>query len=905
MFDGSILTSSENPLRNDLISIRLAWANQGTSTSPSFDIQLEDLTTQTTLATSSRPSLAPGMIDSYTIFHQFTTTGVHSLRLSIDTGNSVVEMNDAVNGLDNNVWQQDVEVMALGLRVVVENDDGTIPSTAQEREANADMVLDVRNDSGIDIPLSILHEGTGNQSVKLSATTVQIPVPGREDFFLPSPDAWTRTFNESSVFMLAPQGTEGANKSINLRLEDVDSDLTSDPSNPRYVRAGTYVVEITARYELQPTVAHTQRITIEVEQLDQVQVVAAGTSGLQATPGGSTFFSISVRNTGNAPAQYSMECLSEQRWQLMLGSSNSSQLDFEPLNILEYLPMSIRVIVPLVANGVPSAGDTDTVTCYVTSMTDPSMNFTESVTITVLAQESFEVHLMDDDGRVGPNHLSPDIAVDSGQKVHMNMSVENTGNIAIDLDVSVLPDNPQWAIQVSHDGLNDTRTVSFTLGPGQETIVHFIFAVPMTAEENDANSFTIRTERSLSNFRQNITRLVVRDELGIQLTPPLNSHIDTSIASTFSYGEFMVKNTGNTNLVLNWTHGLAPDGWDVGFANPTVYLEPREEKIVRFGLVPPPQTPATENAFEMLIKVNASNLGRFVEASEMVTIGVLSSSYGNITAERDGERLLQGIDRDQGRTERFVIRNDGNVPLTAELNTVLLDKDGKQKSDWTIQLKPSTVTNLAVGAETTVELTITPKEDVARGVSYLTLNLSAGSVLLTQYELEVSVNTATGSSGLFSILPPAVSIGLVIALLAGVIVVGLRMKKSGELVDDGAELVAPDAHVDPDTLGLRRDEALNLGTAVDELTSGEVSDDEIAQAIMQSMDLPVIPAAVPSGLPPSGLPPKAKVPLGRPPAGLPPAGMPPAPTANNALPPLPQPTPAPQAPPPEIGRAHV
>ncbi len=898
VFDGSILTSSENPLRNDLISIRLAWANQGTSTSPSFDIQLEDLTTQTTLATSSRPSLAPGMIDSYTIFHQFTTTGVHSLRLSIDTGNSVVEMNDAVNGLDNNVWQQDVEVMALGLRVVVENDDGTIPSTALEREANADMVLDVRNDSGIDIPLSILHEGTGNQSVKLSATTVQIPVPGREDFFLPSPDAWTRTFNESSVFMLAPQGTEGANKSINLRLEDIDSDLTSDPSNPRYVRAGTYVVEITARYELQPTVAHTQRITIEVEQLDQVQVVAAGTSGLQATPGGSTFFSISVRNTGNAPAQYSMECLSEQRWQLMLGSSNSSQLDFEPLNILEYLPMSIRVIVPLVANGVPSAGDTDTVTCYVTSMTDPSMNFTESVTITVLAQESFEVHLMDDDGRVGPNHLSPDIAVDSGQKVHMNMSVENTGNIAIDLDVSVLPDNPQWAIQVSHDGLNDTRTVSFILGPGQETIVHFIFAVPMTAEENDANSFTIRTERSLSNFRQNITRLVVRDELGIQLTPPLNSHIDTSIASTFSYGEFMVKNTGNTNLVLNWTHGLAPDGWDVGFANPTVYLEPREEKMVRFGLVPPPQTPATENAFEMLIKVNASNLGRFVEASEMVTIGVLSSSYGNITAERDGERLLQGIDRDQGRTERFVIRNDGNVPLTAELNTVLLDKDGKQKSDWTIQLKPSTVTNLAVGAETTVELTITPKEDVARGVSYLTLNLSAGSVFLTQYELEVSVNTATGSSGLFSILPPAVSIGLVIALLAGVIVVGLRMKKSGELVDDGAELVAPDAHVDPDTLGLRRDEALNLGTAVDELTSGEVSDDEIAQAIMQSMDLPVIPAAVPSGLPPSGLPPKANVPLGRPPAGLPPAGMPPAPAANKALPPLPQPTPAPQAPPP-------
>ena len=184
-----------------------------------------------------------------------------------------------------------------------------------------------------------------------------------------------------------------------LRLEDIDADLTTDPNNPRYVRAGTYVVEVSARYEFQPTVAHTQRITIEVEQLDQVQIVAAGTIGLEAEPGDSTIFSISVRNTGNAPAQYSMECISENRWQLMLGGSNSSQLDFEPLNILEYLPMSIRVIVPLVANGLPAAGDTDTVSCFVTSMTDPTMNFSEVVTISVLPQESFEVHLKDDDGR--------------------------------------------------------------------------------------------------------------------------------------------------------------------------------------------------------------------------------------------------------------------------------------------------------------------------------------------------------------------------------------------------------------------------------------------------------------------------------------------------------------------------
>ena len=291
------------------------------------------------------------------------------------------------------------------------------------------------------------------------------------------------------------------------------------------------------------------------------------------------------------------------------------------------------------------------------------MNFTETVTITVLAQESFDVHLKDDDGPVGPNHLASDVAVDSGEQVHMNMTVENTGNIEIDLDVSILPDNPQWAIQVSHGDDQDSRRISLKLGPGQTTDVQFIFGVPLTAEEGDSNGFTIRTERSQSNFRQNITTLVVKDELGVRLTPPDNNRIDTIIAEAFSYGEFVVRNTGNTNLGLEWTHGLAPDGWSVGFVNPIVYLEPREEKIVRFGLIPPPQAEISTSAFEILIKVNASNTGRFVEATETITVGVLSSSFGNLTALNESPGVLQSISRDEGRTEIFVVRNDGNTCL--------------------------------------------------------------------------------------------------------------------------------------------------------------------------------------------------------------------------------------------------
>ena len=120
------------------------------------------------------------------------------------------------------------------------------------------------------------------------------------------------------------------------------------------------------------------------------------------------------------------------------------------------------------------------------------------------------------------------------------------------------------------------------------------------------------------------------------------------------------------------------------------------------------------------------------------------------------------------------------------------------------------------------------------------------------------------------------------------------MKRSGELEDDGSELVAPDAFVNPDHLGTRRDEALDIGHAVNEIASAEVSQDEIAAALAQSLNLPPAPAAVPQGLPPGavprGLPASGALPRGLPPAGLPPAGLPP-----KALPqiPVPMPTPLP------------
>lgn len=874
-FDGSIISSSENPLKNDFINLRIAWNNQGTINAGSMHLILEDLTTQEILYEADTAQLGPGKLASVSIYHSFASTGVHQLKLSLDTNDQVAEMNDATTGVNNNVWIEDIEVMALGVRVVAHNPDNSIPTTAEDR-ANASMRdFDVANETGIDIPLTILHEGTGNQSVSIYVTNVQMPDLQRPELLLPPVDTWSKSLSVSGPYQLTGQGTAGDSTTLTLHLEDETANL-DDMENPRYARFGVYVVDVTVNYQNQPTVAHTQRLTITIDKIDSVSVVAAGTNGLTAQPGESTAFSISVMNTGNSPSQYQVDCNSENRWQLMLGDSNSSSLLFEPLDIREYLPMPIRIFVPPVAQGLPLAGATDSVTCWVTSLTDPSMNHTEVVSIEVLPQRSFKTDLYDDYGPIGPSALADDIAVDGGQQIHLNLTLENTGNLDIDLDVSIQPADPMWAIQVSLEEQSDTRRVSLTLTPGQSKVVHFVLGVPLVAVEGDSNTYTIRTERTAQDFKSNTTKLVVGDELGIDLRGPQSGTVETVISSLFSFAEFAVENTGNTGLALEWSHGLAPDGWTIGYANPTLWLEPREVKTIRLGFIPPANTAVTNSAFDLIVSVSASNAGRVVEDSTRIDVAVIQSVFANLTVEDDSKRPFIGIVREETISQNIVVRNDGNVPLSGDLSIDLLDKEGVLRNDWTATFSPKTIDNLAIGESLIVEVSLTPSQEATSKRTMVTINLTVENSLTGQLVIESSVQAGTGNGGLLNILPLWVSMPL-IAILVGVAVIYARkMKKSGELTDSGEELVAPDAHARPDHLGERRDEAFDVGGAVHELTSGEVSSDEIAAALAQSMVLPKQKAVIPQGLPPS-----AKMPLGDVPAGLPPAGLP-----ATGLPPL-------------------
>ena len=152
---------------------------------------------------------------------------------------------------------------------------------------------------------------------------------------------------------------------------------------------------------------------------------------------------------------------------------------------------------------------------------------------------------------------------------------------------------------------------------------------------------------------------------------------------------------------------------------------------------------------------------------------------------------------------------------------------------------------------------------------------------------DTSVSSQQSSGGIFGILPAYLSYPLVLFVLLGLIYGGRRLKQSSKMDDDGTELVAPDAHTDADHLGTRRDEVLDISHSVNNIASGEVSQDEIAAALAQSLSMPapIGKAEVPTGRPPSGLPSMGLPPVGLPPAGLPPAGLPPV----KAVPALPVP----------------
>jgi len=871
-FDGSIYSSSESPLVDDLIVLRLSWLNQGNTDTGQFRVILEDLTEGTTLFDGLRPSVGPGEIDSFNLYHSFDSTGDHDLRLSVDVNDDVTEINDENNGINNNVKQTTIVVSALGVRLVALDENG------QENSDYVNQSINPNQAEGYTWPVVLKHEGTGNQSVSLHISQVQSPSPLRDDVLLPTIDTWSKYSDQSGPFVLSPMGEEGDKLYLNITMNDDDADLSGQ--TPRFAMAGTFVMDVTAKYSNNPAVKHVIRLRLVVEEVKDAQVAPAGTSGLEAQPGGFTSFSISVRNVGNSPAIYDLDCFSENRWQVQLGQSNSSSYSFEALDILEYLPMQVRLYVPSVNNGTPIAGSTDSISCYVTSEADPSLNISETVLLTVKALESFETHLFDQRGvPVGPSSTARDVNVENSERLNLTLDIKNTGNAQLSLIVRISPELTTWTLQVHHDEETKSREVEVILQPGEQSSIKIEVLVSPVAERNDENHLSIKISQSPSNFIINQTTMVVRDELSISINNPNDDRLDVNVNGDFSYTTLKIENTGNSPISISWSNSIAPDGWEIGFSNPPSYLEPREEVNLEIGIKPPVNQPAIENAFELGIYASIDNTYDTLQVSQNYIIRVLESSECQIEYDESIKPLL-GIKRGETSSQDIVVTNVGNVPLDAVFGL------GTDASDWNLDLDTDSVSGLVPGASESVTISVTSEEKTKAGKENLLFSCGNSTV-----SLDMSVQNTQTQGGLFGVLPPAVAYSIVGAILLIVVVIGYRVKRSSPKDYSGEELVSPDAHVIPDD-GKRMRDVMDSVVGQESLASGAVSADEIAQALASSMpSLPPAPApaTIPQGRPPSAVPagtPPSVVPMGRPPAPtlqsqpvqgppLPPGGLPP------------------------------
>ena len=255
--------------------------------------------------------------------------------------------------------------------------------------------------------------------------------------------------------------------------------------------------------------------------------------------------------------------MSVNLWQIMLGNSNSSSLDFESLDIGNYLSMPVRIFVPPVSQGNPLSGFQDTVECFVTSSTDITLNYSQIVVVEVDELYEYTTNLQKDGMDVGTNLEVRDILIDSGEEISLDFEVINQGNVDITLDVIVQPSNPSWYFDVIYDGLFYENVVSVTVAQVIKNC-RSNFSITESSLEGDFNFFNIKAEVSNFDYVTNNTRLVIVDKLSIDFESP--DKISCQLSEEYSYADFIITNDGNSVANLDWSYSLPPDGWVVGFA---------------------------------------------------------------------------------------------------------------------------------------------------------------------------------------------------------------------------------------------------------------------------------------------------------------------------------------------------
>ena len=829
VLSNSLTTSVESPLQGDTFLIEAQWKNQAAGPTGDYSILIEDITDNSIIFEQEKTSLSGGSISSLSYPHIFTTTGLHTIKMTLDSNSEVLELNDEVDGIDNNNIEIDVYVSQVGVRLTPLLVDGTLPSTPSEIDDSRTRNLDPTTTNSVSFQLEMRNEGTSQITVDISASPVQLL--GIGGLLISPQDEWWKLFNESGPWTLSPSGDQGDRRIISLNFSDVDSDV----DNAIYALPGTFVSQVTLWDKNAPTVYHSLQLRSVVERVEGLVTVVAGADDLGATPGQFAQYSLSILNTGNGPTQYTISCESENRWIVKVGDSETSVLNLEPLSRLQFLPVPIRVRVPNDVLGSPSSGTIEDVSCTTQSVNDPSLFSIDEASVEVFESREFSTEIFSDSGvSLGPLGLAEDRSVLNGELVATNLVITNEGNVPLQFTVNVQNSWPTQLIEGNNEVVNGDMSVDILAGNSLSISVNTI--VPLAANMGDSNTIVIRTTLQDSETLINGTKLIIKEFASLDTES--SGQIDVALGKS-SVTQIKLHNIGNVPLDISLTMGSLPTDWSGGFLSGNSFeMDMNREAYVSVGLDLPGDLPTGElsQIVSVIVEFTTPSGDTYFETIELSVVVVpsiwivLESGLTSIEEVPSGQEAIFTVN----------VTNFGNTNTGAEIVI-------SQSNDWNLQLSDNLVDDILPGESKIIELSVKSTSNTVYGLSSVELSANATNffpddveVTNSKIQLQMSKERSTDSGGISGLIEslglPSWTLALLFLFsLTGVFVLGLRLRRNSQnFMSSEEELIPKGSALLSGTSTERRNAALDTSLGSGDTLTGGVSEDEIQAAIAAS-----------------------------------------------------------------------
>ena len=404
--------------------------------------------------------------------------------------------------------------------------------------------------------------------------------------------------------------------------------------------------------------------------------------------------------------------------------------------------------------------------------------------------------------------------------------------------------------------------------------------VPFNSNDGDTNQIDFRTELDESGFQINRTRLIVQEIADFSIGLPESGTISAAIGD-YGLADIELDNIGNVDLLLTWSFGTLPDGWQVGFASTAAggLVKGATTSVTVSLSVAPGALPGPSGTLSLVI--GAQTLDGENQFQKVAELGIVVEPSLWLTFDTE---VRMDLSQGTPTSGNLSVTNSGNIACDVDILY-------ESPVGLAVSLESNSLTAMGVGETRIIPFTLS--SDDLRGLQTVVFSGNAipltGDSLLSGNEsatLEVMVSGDGQSDGIAGVLEslglPAWSIAvlaLFIVSLLGLAI--LRLRRADTSISQGQDLLsAGDILVAQES---RREAALNIGGATNDQTSGSVSADELAAALSQSQPklalppLPGVEGGLPQGLPPS----PAALPEGLPPEPsqsgppLPPGGLPP------------------------------